>query len=75
MMHDGNHFVGPLIEISLTGLIILWPLWRIFRRAGFHPAWSLLIFLPGLGWLIIYLVLAFRTWPALRTDADKIGRG
>jgi hypothetical protein len=47
-----------------TVLLLIVPVWRIFRRAGFHPALSLLIFLPGFGILIVAALLAFRRWPA-----------
>jgi hypothetical protein len=45
-------------------LLLIVPVWRIFRRAGFHPALSLLIFLPGFGIPTVALLLAFRRWPA-----------
>jgi hypothetical protein len=48
-----------------TALLLIVPMWRIFRRAGFSPALSLLIFVPGFGFLIATLLLAFRRWPAV----------
>ena len=48
----------------LLVLLLLVPVWRIFKRAGFHPALSLLMFIPGVGVLITAALLAFRNWPA-----------
>jgi hypothetical protein len=45
-------------------LLLIVPVWRIFRRAGFHPALSLVMFIPGVGILIAALLLAFRRWPS-----------
>ena len=47
----------------LMSLVLIIPVWRIYRRAGFNPAWSLLLFIPGLGFLICLLFLALRPWP------------
>jgi hypothetical protein len=56
---------GALGGYFFMALLLVVPAWRIFRRAGFHPALSLLLFIPGLGLLIIALLLAFRRWPAV----------
>jgi hypothetical protein len=56
---------GAVGGYFLAALLLIVPMWRIFRRAGFHPALSLLIFLPGFGFLIAALLLAFRRWPAV----------
>ena len=45
--------MGELIGAVLFGLILVIPGWRIFKQAGMSPAWSLFVFLPGLGFLII----------------------
>lgn len=50
---------------SFTVLLLIVPVWRIFRRAGFHPALSLVMFIPGVGIVIAALLLAFRRWPAV----------
>lgn len=41
-------------------------LWRIFSKAGYNGAMSLLILIPGIGSLIVVLILAFGDWPVLR---------
>ena len=51
--------------------IVIFPLWKIFGKAGFNPALSLLIILPLIGTLIVVLILAFARWPAL----ERLARG
>lgn len=54
----------PLFVDMLLGLVILYPAWRIFVRAGFSPWWSLLVVVPVVGLLAALLVLGLRRWPA-----------
>ena len=62
---------GPYLALSgIFALILLGvPLWKIFAKAGFAPAWALLIILPGIGNLAILLLLACRRWP--NTEGDE----
>jgi hypothetical protein len=41
----------------------LWVYWRIFAKAGFNGALSLLNLVPGIGQLICMIILAFSRWP------------
>ncbi len=41
----------------------LWIYWRIFVKAGYNGALSLLNLVPGFGQLICMIVLAFGRWP------------
>jgi hypothetical protein len=41
------------------------PYWFIFRKAGYHPALSLLMIVPFVG-LIMKFFLAFAEWPSLK---------
>lgn len=50
----------------ITALIIIVPLWKIFGKAGMHPALSLLVLIPGIGALIVLLILAFGEWQPQR---------
>ncbi|MCL7421065.1 MAG: hypothetical protein M8364_09205 [Methylobacter sp.] len=50
-------------RVIIVGLMIVLPVGLIYRKAGFHPAWALLVFLPGFGLLLIFLQLAFAPWP------------
>lgn len=54
----------------IATLLIVIPLWRICRRAGFHPALSLLAILPLFGVLIIGGILAFSEWPASKSQVS-----
>ena len=47
----------------IFGLLVIYPLWRIYERTGLNPLLALLIFLPGIGWLLTLLPLAFMDWP------------
>ena len=51
-----------VIGAVVSAVLLLYPLWRIFSRAGLAPAWSLLILIPG-GAIIVPLILAFARWP------------
>ena len=50
-------------EIVLKAVFFLYPLWRIFRQAGFKPAWALLVFVPLIGPALVILTLALVRWP------------
>jgi len=50
-------------RMVIVGLMILLPVCLIYQKAGFHPMWGFLVFLPGLGLLIIFLQLALLPWP------------
>lgn len=44
----------------------IWLFWRIFSKAGYNGAMSLLILIPAFGALIVLCMLAFGNWPILR---------
>jgi dolichol kinase len=46
-------------------IFLLIPYWRIFEKAGFSPAFSLLMILPIVNLVMIYY-LAFAEWPSLK---------
>ena len=52
-----------LIKVAIVGLMILVPVFFIYKRAGFNPIWCLLVFVPGFGLLAIFLQLALMPWP------------
>ncbi len=54
---------GLIMIASIVFSIIIW--WRIFSKAGYSGAMSLLMFVP-IANLIILCVLAFGEWPILR---------
>jgi hypothetical protein len=58
--------MDPGISIAVTlafSLLLLYPFWRIYRRVGLNPWYSLLVFLPYVGLPAAAAILAFQTWP------------
>jgi hypothetical protein len=54
--------MGFFLGIIIAAILFLYPLWRIFSRAGLPAPLSLLVLLP-LGQIIVALILAFARWP------------
>ncbi len=54
----------------IVGLMIVIPVGIIYKRAGFHPAWAGLVFLPGFGLLLICLQLALTPWPNQNSNTE-----
>lgn len=54
------------VQALALALLSLYPAWAICRRAGVHPAWSLLVFLqvavPVLGLAPLMAVLLWKPW-------------
>lgn len=65
-MREG--FIGWIV---VAGILLLVPLWRIHKRAGLHPALSLLVLIPYAGVLISSLVLAISRWPAVEREPTE----
>lgn len=59
---------GLALWVLVAAVGVSVPAWNIFTRAGFHPALSLLIFVPFVGPFIALLVLAFCRWPRLERE-------
>jgi hypothetical protein len=59
-----------LILILVMASVIVVPFWRIFSKAGFSGALSLLMFIPFVN-LIMIFVLAFAPWPALKQNQNN----
>lgn len=57
------------MEAIIGSILFVIPLWKICKRAGFHPALSLLACVPLVGILIVGAILAFAEWPASRLAA------
>ena len=72
-------FIATMIVvygIVIVGLVVftIWIYWRIFAKAGFNGALSLLNLVPGVGQLICMVILAFGRWP-LEDELDALRRG
>ena len=61
-----------IVQVFVVGLLIFLPVCLIYKKAGFHPAWAALVFLPGFGLLLIFLQLALVPWPNQRNKTDNL---
>ena len=50
------------VALILTAFQV-WLFYRIFSKAGYNGWWSLLSLIPGVGMLVVLLILAFDRWP------------
>jgi len=58
---------GTFLIFSLICLVILVGIYYlIIKKTGYNPWLSLLVLIPGLGGLIIIIMLAFTEWPIQR---------
>ena len=55
--------IGVMVCAGIAITAIVW--WKIVGRTGYHPALSLLMFVPLLN-LVLLIVLAFQEWPVQR---------
>jgi hypothetical protein len=46
-------------------VVFVLPFWQIFRKAGFHPALSLIMLIPVANLVALYF-FAFSQWPSHR---------
>lgn len=53
---------GILSGIIFTAILLLYPVWRIHKRAGVNPAASLVILIPYVGMLIAAINLSLSQW-------------
>ena len=51
-----------IIQIIAQAVLLLYPAWRIYRKAGLNPVVSLTVLIPMVGILIAALVLVFSKW-------------
>lgn len=54
-----------LIVIAFIGLVVIFPYWKIFSKAGFSRWLSLTQIIP-IPNLVVLFYLAFAEWPVLR---------
>ncbi|HVN70116.1 MAG TPA: hypothetical protein VMU38_10770 [Candidatus Binatia bacterium] len=57
--------LGLVYVVVIVAIVVftVWVYWRIFTKAGYNGALSLLNLIPGVGPLICVIVLAFGRWP------------
>ncbi len=57
-----------LIAVLVVTVIQIVVYYVILHRAGFNPWLALLVLIPGLGHLIIFVILVFTEWPVQREN-------
>jgi magnesium-transporting ATPase (P-type) len=62
--------VSMVLSLLLTLVLQVWPFWRIFRKAGFQGALSLLMLVPIVS-IFVPFYLAFAEWPALKNPPKQ----
>jgi hypothetical protein len=60
-------FIGWLL---IVGVIVIWPFWKIFTKAGFSGAMAILMIIPVVNVVMIFY-LAFSEWPALKGGSQS----
>ncbi|MBK1667444.1 hypothetical protein CKO28_05290 [Rhodovibrio sodomensis] len=68
--------MAPGFSIAVTlgfSLLLIYPFWRIYRRAGLNPWFSLLVLLPYVGLPAAAGILAFQSWP--NGESRRAGKG
>lgn len=60
-----------IIEVVLSAILLLFPLWRIFKRAGLSPTLSLTVLITYLGLFVGGLILALAPWKR-RNQAEGV---
>jgi hypothetical protein len=62
----GGTLIFLLIFLLIFFVILVGIYYLIIKKTGYNPWMSLLILIPGLGGLIIIIMLAFTEWPVQR---------
>ena len=70
----GGHVEGSEIIPWVISFAIFFvaPFWKLFKRTGFKPAFSLIALVPG-GVLVLLWVVAFAKWPAFAEEKKGSG--
>ena len=70
-----DHFEMPALLSIIAFIVVIEliftvvPFWFIFKKAGYHPALSLLMIIPFID-VAIRFYLAFSDWPVMRRVQD-----
>jgi hypothetical protein len=60
------------IPMLILGAFVVVPFWKIFDKAGFPPALSLLMVIPVVNVILVYY-LAFTKWPRQAASGGSQG--
>jgi hypothetical protein len=58
------HILVLLFILPIFLIVAIVPYWMIFKKAGFAPALSLLMIIPGVS-LVVLFVVAFSDWKVM----------
>ncbi len=61
-----------VVVVLASVVFVLWMYWRIFEKAGFSGALSLLNLVPGFGSLICLIILSFSEWPSQHNGGPMV---
>ena len=53
-----------VVSLFVGTALLVWPCWRILKKAGLQPAFSLLALFP-FGVFVVLVILAFAEWPSV----------
>jgi hypothetical protein len=53
-----------VVSLFVGTALLVWPCWRILKKAGLEPTLSLIALIP-FGVFVVLLILAFAQWPTL----------
>jgi hypothetical protein len=57
---EGSEIIPWVISFAIFFVV---PFWKLFKRTGFKPVFSIIALIPG-GVLLLLWVVAFAKWPA-----------
>jgi hypothetical protein len=60
-----------MYQVLAGAIFLIFPVWKIFSRAGLRPTMSLTVLIPFIGILIAGLILIFSKWnPVFGANGD-----
>ncbi len=62
---------GGFLNYFFSVVIPFYPVWRILQRAGLNKLLTFLLLIPGLGFLVILIYLAFVDWSVLNNNTQR----
>ena len=70
----GDHVeVSEIIPWVISfAIFFVVPFWKLFKRTGFKPVFSIIALIPG-GVLLLLWVVAFAKWPAFAEEKKDSG--
>ena len=67
-------FSNPCFLYWAFAVLSLFPLWRLYRRAGLNPFPALTVFIPLIGFAVALSFLGYPRWPAVPVRVKKKGK-